>query len=179
MVRLPEERADFTIAIELFSADGEEFGGARAEYDVAVEPDGKIKWVTGGMGDSSPAVYGIFLDTSKETCTFTASINLEVDGNDVLSVPICFFPDKSCRMKCHVEFYDESGRLAAKTSAKELSFDLDSRAKSMEAYDATKLTAERLAGIAQEMESDWPMSAAAFPFIWENPDRFVEDSGKV
>ena len=179
LVRMPEERVVFTIAIELLSADGEEFGSARAEYDVAVEPDGTIKWATGGMGDSSPAVYGIFINTGEEACTFSESVNLEVGGNDVLSIPICFFPDKSCHMKCHIEFYDESGRLAVKTSPNELSFDLDSRAKSMEAYDATKLTAEQLAEIAQEMESDWPMSAVAFPFVWENPDRFVEDSGKV
>lgn len=58
-----------------------------------------------GFGDSSKIAYGIPISTDFHTKNFIYEDNISefVDAKKTLAIPICFSPNKSCRMKFKVE----------------------------------------------------------------------------
>lgn len=164
VVEAPSEKREFKLKLDIASADGEESGSAQKEYWVVVNPDGTFEWGAYGVGDGRRAVFGIRVDTSEPTFEFEAAINESVRGKDNQSFPVCFFPDKSCRMKCYIELSLSDGQVAS-TPVQELEFDIDARARDGERFDATSKTGTELAKAVEQAHRDYYGTVAvAFPF---------------
>lgn len=57
-----------------------------------------------GKGGPSDRMYGVCIDTSKSSFSYQDSIEEYIQPNETLTLPICFYPDKSCSMTFYVEF---------------------------------------------------------------------------
>lgn len=62
------------------------------------------KLLPNGKGGSSDSLYGVCIDTSKSKFSYQDSIEEYIQPNETLTLPICFFPDRSCEMTFYVEF---------------------------------------------------------------------------
>ncbi len=164
VIEVPSEKREFKLKLNIASADGEESGSAQKEYLVVVNPDGTVEWGAYGVGDVRKAVFGVRVDTSEPTFEFETPINESVRGKDNKSFPVCFFPDRSCRMKCYIELSSSDGQVAS-TPVQELEFDIDTRAQDGERFDATSKTGTELARAVEQAHRDhFGTVAVAFPF---------------
>ena len=57
-----------------------------------------------GKGGISDLTYGVRIDTSQEFFDYEETIRESIQPQETLALPICFFPDKSCRMSFYIEF---------------------------------------------------------------------------
>lgn len=140
----PREACRFDLNCSVVSDNGCSRGDASAHFSIKVDPDGGIHWADGVVLPCEPMVYGIFIDTSKTSDVIERSISVDVEKNGSVSVPICFFPDRSCSVKFHIELTYEGRGRPIRTETKEAYFHIDSRLEGMSAYDASRLTARQL-----------------------------------
>ena len=66
-------------------------------------------YTTYGKGGNSRSVYGIGIDTSEKECVYEEAISESVRPSESITVPICFFPDKSCDLRVQVSFVVSKG----------------------------------------------------------------------
>lgn len=155
----PREERCFDLNCSVASDNGCSRGNTSTHFFIKVEQDGGLHWTDGVVLPCEPMVYGIFIDTSKASDVIERSISVDVKKNGNVSVPICFFPDRSCRIKFHIELTYEGGRKTIRTETDEAYFHIDSRLESMRAYDASRLTARQLREKANNGE------AISFPYV--------------
>lgn len=62
----------------------------------------KGKFSSMGRGAPGESIYGVRIDTSRDTYKHEYNISEIVQANDRLELPICFYPDKSCSLKFRV-----------------------------------------------------------------------------
>ena len=166
VIKAPEKKQEYSLRFSVTSADGKERGDAEMEFAITVTPEGTVDWSAYGMGDGEPVVYGIFLDTSKDSDTIERGVSVVIKGHDIQTIPVCFFPDRSCDVKCRFEFYCDDGTMAAATETVSIHFDVDSRANSAEIYDASKLSSQDLLEIARSIIRGSGTTAISFPYDW-------------
>lgn len=78
---------------------GETRDFSHLEVDIA---DGKF--VCLGKGGISDLTYGVRIDTSQPSFNYEETIRESIQSQETLALPICFFPDKSCSIRFHIEF---------------------------------------------------------------------------
>ena len=149
----PREAFRFDLNCSVVSDNGCGRGDASAHFSIKVDPDGGVHWADGVVRPCEPMVYGIFIDTSRTSDVIERSISVDVEKNGSVSVPICFFPDRSCIIKFHIELNYEGRSRPIRTETKEAYFHIDSRLNSMRAYDASRLTARQLSEKAANGET--------------------------
>ena len=164
VVGAPDEKVVFDVVFTVRSSEGELHGEAEERLRISVDADGRVAWVSGGIGDSGKTIYGIPLDTHKTSDIFEASTNLIVEGHGVEVIPVCFFPDRSCSVTCHFEFDGEDGAVAVTTPSEEVYIDILSTAKNAEPLDATKLTSDDLLQVMGMIEKYPETMAITFPY---------------
>jgi len=93
--------SDDLILYPIFNFTSDEISVSEKSTGIGLGYDGPYVLACGDLGAS---VYGIEINTNHESYTNEYSINECIASGEIKDIPICFFPDKSCKMKFYVEF---------------------------------------------------------------------------
>lgn len=66
--------------------------------------EGKKLTLVGGLGADGGNIYGIRIDTNKQSYKREETVKEFIKPSETLMIPICFFPDKSCTLDFEIEF---------------------------------------------------------------------------
>lgn len=98
LIKECEEDMYFDVKFDVI-CEGNVLSDVVSDYCFAIQDDNMYNY---GVGGDSTFVYGIQVDTSKETYTWSEKISECVEGKQTLVLPICFFPDRSCTMEFEI-----------------------------------------------------------------------------
>ncbi len=81
-----------------------------------------------GGNEGFYGVYGIMVDTSKSEFQKDFNVNETVNAGEILDIPICFFPNKSCYMDFYIEFtiFNGSNEEIISSDLKNIEFNVSS-----------------------------------------------------
>ncbi len=121
------------------------------------------KFLNEGKGGPSDSMYGVCIDTSKSFFSYKDSIEEYILPNETLTLPICFYPDKSCTMTFYVEFtaVHDGKEITIKSDPITLEFEVLSIGGNG-IYDATEYSEYDLKKISYEERG---FCLVSYPFI--------------
>mgnify|MGYP000947560713 CR=1 FL=1 len=64
--------------------------------------EGKLQRL--GRGGEAGFLYGIPINTNKKKYVYKETIEEYIEPEEIVTFPICFFPEQSCNMRFHIEF---------------------------------------------------------------------------
>ena len=126
MKKIPDVSYDNSIVINpILNFTSEEIIVSKEELPIGICNEGPY---VGDYGDSGACVYGIMINTDNINFIKEFSVNECIDGGDILDIPLCFFPDSSCKMEFYVEFdiYDGFDTKTIKSEIRNLDFKVSS-----------------------------------------------------
>ena len=119
---------DITAVVNCTDADNNIITISSGDTVQAYVFDGEFSPV-GGLGPSKE-IYGIEIDTSKTNSKYMYTISETIKGKERLELPICFYPDKSCKFRGRVTFVaiynSKNDRMNISTDWVELEFRIPS-----------------------------------------------------
>lgn len=139
MKKIPDVPYDNPIhVLPIFVFDSDEISVSKEEMSIGICNEGPY---VGDYGDSGACVYGIKINTDNAEYSEEFSINECVDAGDILDIPICFFPDKSCKMRFYVEFdiYNGFDTKTIKSEVRYLDFNISSLCSEWSNIDVSTL----------------------------------------
>jgi len=109
--------------------------------------EGKLQRL--GRGGEVGFLYGIPINTNKKKYVYKETIEEYIEPEEIVTFPICFFPEQSCNMRFHIEFEARYGakKIELKTEPIEMTFETYSLDENV---DITKLTQNEMDAAKQE-----------------------------
>lgn len=126
MIKIPNNSIDDAIIINpIINFTSDEITITKNVEQIHIYNEGIF---VGDYGASGACVYGIAINTDQNTFIKEFNINESINSNNILDVPLCFFPDKSCSFDFYVEFdiFDGINIETIKSEIKHLYFDISS-----------------------------------------------------
>lgn len=101
MKKIPDSSSSDVVLFPIFNFTSKEIVASEKSTLISINHDGPVAGFYGNLGTS---VYGIVINTDDESYMEELSINEYIDSGEIKDIPICFFPDKSCKLRFYVEF---------------------------------------------------------------------------